>query len=82
MLRGGSPGRIGGLLRALERLLAATSCGRFQGVVGTVEMAMLSSKKPVELEVDRRATPVSNLMMVLCSERDAQPVVNADALPQ
>ena len=44
-----------------------------------VEMAldMLSGKKIAELNVDRRAMLVSNLMVVLCSERDTQPVVNA-----
>jgi regulator of protease activity HflC (stomatin/prohibitin superfamily) len=49
-----------------------------EGAVGMVEMAldMLSAKKIVELDVDRRAALVSNLMVVLCSERDTQPVVN------
>ena len=49
-----------------------------EGAVGMVEMAldMLSAKKLVELDVERRATLVSNLMVVLCSERDTQPVVN------
>jgi regulator of protease activity HflC (stomatin/prohibitin superfamily) len=49
-----------------------------EGAVGMVEMAldMLSGKKIAELNVDRRATLVSNLMVVLCSERDTQPVVN------
>ena len=55
-----------------------------EGAVGMVEMAldMLSAKKIVELDVDRRAALVSNLMVVLCSERDTQPVVNAGAVPQ
>jgi regulator of protease activity HflC (stomatin/prohibitin superfamily) len=50
-----------------------------EGAVGMVEMAldMLSGKKIAELNVDRRATLVSNLMVVLCSERDTQPIVNA-----
>jgi hypothetical protein len=49
------------------------------GPVGMVEMAldMLSAKKIVVLDVDRRAALVSNLMVVLCSERDTQPIVNA-----
>jgi regulator of protease activity HflC (stomatin/prohibitin superfamily) len=52
-----------------------------EGAVGMVEMAldMLSSKKIVELDIDRRATLVSNLMVVLCAERDTQPIVNAGA---
>ena len=50
-----------------------------EGAVGMVEMAldMLSAKKIVELDAERRAALVSNLMVVLCSERDTQPIVNA-----
>jgi regulator of protease activity HflC (stomatin/prohibitin superfamily) len=50
-----------------------------EGAVGMVEMAlaMLSEKKIVELDTERRAALVSNLMVVLCSERETQPVVNA-----
>ncbi len=50
-----------------------------EGAVGMVEMAldMLSGKKIAELDVTRRAALVSNLMVVLRSERDTQPVVNA-----
>jgi regulator of protease activity HflC (stomatin/prohibitin superfamily) len=53
-----------------------------EGAVGMVEMAldMLSSRKIVELDVDRRAALVSNLMVVLCAERDTQPVVNTGAM--
>jgi regulator of protease activity HflC (stomatin/prohibitin superfamily) len=55
-----------------------------EGAVGMVEMAldMLSSKKIVELDTERRASLVSNLMVVLCSERDTQPIVNAGAQHQ
>jgi len=55
-----------------------------QGAVGMVEMAlqMLSEKDVVELDDERRAAMVSNLMVVLCSERDTQPVVNAGSLYQ
>ena len=55
-----------------------------QGAVGMVEMAlqMLSEKNVVELDDERRAAMVSNLMVVLCSERDTQPVVNAGSLYQ
>jgi len=47
-----------------------------------VEMALksLSEKKVVELDDERRAAMVSNLMVVLCSERDTQPIVNAGTL--
>ena len=53
-----------------------------EGAVGMVEMAldMLSAKKVVELDDERRAAMVSNLMVVLCGERDTQPVVNAGSL--
>ena len=51
-----------------------------EGAVGMVEMALasLSEKKVVELDDERRAAMVSNLMVVLCGERDTQPVVNAE----
>ncbi|WP_309661405.1 SPFH domain-containing protein [Sphingomonas sp.] len=55
-----------------------------EGAVGLVEMAlaMLSEKKVFELDDDRRAAMVSNLMVVLCGERDTQPVVNTGTLYQ
>lgn len=54
------------------------------GAVGMVETALdlLSEKDVVELDDERRATMVSNLMVVLCSERDTQPVVNTGTLYQ
>jgi regulator of protease activity HflC (stomatin/prohibitin superfamily) len=55
-----------------------------EGAVGMVEMAldMLSQKKIVELDAERRSNLVSNLMVVLCSERDTQPIVNAGTSQQ
>jgi regulator of protease activity HflC (stomatin/prohibitin superfamily) len=55
-----------------------------EGAVGMVEMAleMLSEKNVVELDDERRAAMVSNLMVVLCGERDTQPVVNTGTLYQ
>ena len=55
-----------------------------EGAVGMVEMAlaMLSEKEVVELDDERRAAMVSNLMVVLCGERDTQPVVNTGTLYQ
>ncbi|WP_448659286.1 SPFH domain-containing protein [Sphingomonas sp. CJ99] len=55
-----------------------------EGAVGMVELALeqLSAKNVVELDDERRAAMVSNLMVVLCSERDTQPVVNAGSLYQ
>ena len=52
------------------------------GAVGMVEMALdaLSEKKIVQLDDERRAAMVSNLMVVLCGERDTQPVVNTGTL--
>jgi regulator of protease activity HflC (stomatin/prohibitin superfamily) len=54
------------------------------GAVSMVENALqlLSEKNVVELDDERRAAMVSNLMVVLCSERDTQPVVNAGTLYQ
>jgi len=55
-----------------------------EGAVGMVEMALeqLSEKNVVHLDDERRAAMVSNLMVVLCGERDTQPVVNAGSLYQ
>ena len=55
-----------------------------EGAVGMVEMAldMLSEKKVVALDEERKATMVSNLLVVLCGDRDAQPVVNTGTLYQ
>ncbi|HJB80096.1 SPFH domain-containing protein [Flavonifractor plautii] len=52
------------------------------GAVGMVEMALerLSEKQVVELDEERKAAMVSNLLVVLCGNRDAQPVVNSGSL--
>ncbi len=52
------------------------------GAVSMVEMALkdLSDKQVVQLDDERKAAMVSNLLVVLCGERDAQPVVNAGTL--
>jgi len=52
------------------------------GAVSMVEMALaeLSAKKVVELDDERRASMVSNLMVVLCAESDVQPVINTGTL--
>jgi regulator of protease activity HflC (stomatin/prohibitin superfamily) len=54
------------------------------GAVSMVESALqlLSEKGVVELDDERKAAMVSNLMVVLCSERDTQPVVNTGTLYQ
>lgn len=53
-----------------------------EGAVGMVEMAleMLSAKQVVQLDEERKAAMVSNLLVVLCSERSTQPVVNSGSL--
>jgi regulator of protease activity HflC (stomatin/prohibitin superfamily) len=53
-----------------------------EGAVGMVENALelLSQKQVVVLDEERRAQMVSNLLVVLCSDRDAQPVVNAGTI--
>jgi regulator of protease activity HflC (stomatin/prohibitin superfamily) len=53
-----------------------------EGAVGMVEMALdlLSRKNVVELDEERKAAMVSNLLVVLCGERSTQPIVNAGTL--
>lgn len=52
------------------------------GAVGMVEMALerLSEKEVVQLDEERKAAMVSNLLVVLCGNRDAQPIVNSGSL--
>ena len=52
------------------------------GAVGMVEMALdkLAEKHVLELDEERKASMVSNLLVVLCSEHDAQPVLNTGSL--
>ena len=68
--------QAGAIIAARQRIV--------DGAVGMVEMAlaMLSEKNVVELDDERRAAMVSNLMVVLCGERDTQPVVNTGSLYQ
>ncbi len=53
-----------------------------EGAVGMVQMALakLSADKIVELDDERRAAMVSNLLVVLCGEREVHPVVNAGSI--
>jgi regulator of protease activity HflC (stomatin/prohibitin superfamily) len=55
-----------------------------EGAVSMVEMALdqLSARDVVQLDEERKAAMVSNLLVVLCSDRDAQPVVNTGTLYQ
>lgn len=54
------------------------------GAVGMVQMALkrLSEEKIIELDEERKAQMVSNLLVVLCGDRGAQPVVNAGSIHQ
>jgi regulator of protease activity HflC (stomatin/prohibitin superfamily) len=53
-----------------------------EGAVGMVEHAleMLSEKQIIDLDAERRAAMVSNLLVVLCSDRHTQPVINTGSL--
>jgi regulator of protease activity HflC (stomatin/prohibitin superfamily) len=55
-----------------------------EGAVSMVEMALdqLSKKEIIELDEEKRAAMVSNLMVVLCSDKDASPVINTGTLHQ
>ena len=55
-----------------------------EGAVGMVDMALarLAESNQVQLDEERKAAMVSNLLVVLCSDRDAQPVVNTGTIYQ
>jgi regulator of protease activity HflC (stomatin/prohibitin superfamily) len=55
-----------------------------EGAVSMVELALdqLSKKQIIELDEDKKASMVSNLMVVLCSDKDTTPVVNTGTLHQ
>jgi regulator of protease activity HflC (stomatin/prohibitin superfamily) len=68
--------QAGAIIAARQRIV--------EGAVGMVEMAlsMLSQKSIIELDEERRAQMVSNLLVVLCGERGATPVINAGTIYQ
>ncbi len=68
--------QAGAIIAARQRIV--------EGAVGMVEMAlgMLSQKAIVELDDERKAAMVSNLLVVLCGERGAQPIVNTGTIYQ
>jgi SPFH domain / Band 7 family len=68
--------QAGAIIAARQRIV--------EGAVGMVEMALhqLSSKSIVVLDDERRAAMVSNLLVVLCGERGAQPIVNTGTIYQ
>jgi SPFH domain / Band 7 family len=68
--------QAGAIIAARQRIV--------EGAVGMVEMAleMLSHRAIVNLDDERRAAMVSNLLVVLCGERAAQPIVNTGTIYQ
>ena len=68
--------QAGAIIAARQRIV--------EGAVGMVEMAlaMLSQKEIVQLDDERKAAMVSNLLVVLCGERGAQPILNAGTIYQ
>lgn len=72
------------LRRQQAEAVIAARARLVEGAVTMVETALeqLSAKGVVDLDDERKAAMVSNLMVVLCAERDTQPVVNAGSLYQ
>ncbi|WP_149526048.1 SPFH domain-containing protein [Sphingobacterium hotanense] len=70
------------LQRQQATAIVAARAKIVEGAVGMVDMALkkLSAENIVELDDERKAAMVSNLMVVLCGEKAAQPVVNAGTL--
>jgi regulator of protease activity HflC (stomatin/prohibitin superfamily) len=78
-----APEIAGAMLRRQQaQAVVAARQTLVEGAVGMVEMALglLAEKGVVDLDDERKAAMVSNLMVVLCGERDTQPVVNAGTL--
>ena len=78
-----APEIAGAMLRRQQaEAVIAARAKLVEGAVSMVEMALrqLSEKQVVELDDERRAAMVSNLMVVLCGEQEASPVVNAGSL--
>jgi regulator of protease activity HflC (stomatin/prohibitin superfamily) len=68
--------QAGAIIAARQRIV--------EGAVGMVQMAlaMLSEREILELDNERRAAMVSNLLVVLCGERSTQPVINTGTIYQ
>jgi len=68
--------QAGAIIAARQRIV--------EGAVGMVEMAlgMLSQKSIITLDEERKASMVSNLLVVLCGERGAQPIINTGTIYQ
>ena len=72
------------LLRQQAAAVVAARTTIVEGAVGMVEMALekLASKQIIQLDGERRAAMVSNLLVVLCGDRHTQPVINTGSLYQ
>jgi regulator of protease activity HflC (stomatin/prohibitin superfamily) len=70
------------LRRQQAQAVVAARAKIVEGAVGMVQMALiqLSEKQIIDLDEDKKAAMVSNLMVVLCSDVSAQPIVNAGTL--
>ncbi len=70
------------LRRQMAEAIIAARRKIVHGAVSMVEMALedLKAKKVVELDEERKAAMVSNLLVVLCGEAEAQPVINTGTL--
>ena len=80
-----SPEIAGAMLRRQQATAVVAARTKIvEGAVSMVELALhkLSDNKIIELDEERKASMVSNLMVVLCSDKDATPVVNAGTLYQ
>jgi hypothetical protein len=78
-----APEIAGAMLRRQQAAAVVAARTRIvDGAVGMVEMALrhLEEKHTVELDEERKAAMVSNLLVVLCSEQAASPVINAGTL--
>jgi len=72
------------MLRRQAEAVVAARTRIVAGAVGMVELALnrLSEQRIIELDEERKAAMVSNLLVVLCGEQRAQPVLNAGTLYQ
>ena len=70
------------LKRQQAQAIVAARTQIVEGAVGMVEIALeqLSQKQIIDLDDERKAAMVSNLLVVLCGEENAQPVVNSGSL--
>ncbi len=75
---------IAGAMLQRQQAIAVVAARRqiVEGAVGMVEMALdrLSEKKIVDLDEERKAAMVSNLLVVLCGEKSVHPILNAGTL--